>query len=156
MKSSQDDEIYLSSKNKRLGLLLWFHLSHVFNQNIRLNNQHLKQWNLSTAQFDMLVQIGAHERLTQKELGEKLLVTKGNITQLLSKMEKLGWIERERQWKTKYLSLTEKGRELYNEVVPKQEQFQASQFCNLDREEQLQLLELLKKATKKDEKEEEA
>ena len=71
MKSSQDDEIYLSSKNKRLGLLLWFHLSHVFNQNIRLNNQHLKQWNLSTAQFDMLVQIGAHERLTQKELGEK-------------------------------------------------------------------------------------
>ena len=156
MKSSQDDEIYLSSKNKRLGLLLWFHLSHVFNQNIRLNNQHLKQWNLSTAQFDMLVQIGAHERLTQKELGEKLLVTKGNITQLLSKMEKLGWIERERQWKTKYLSLTEKGKELYNEVVPKQEQFQASQFCNLDREEQLQLLELLKKATKKDEKEEEA
>ncbi|HIS28888.1 MAG TPA: MarR family transcriptional regulator [Candidatus Avamphibacillus intestinigallinarum] len=156
MKSSQDDEIYLSSKNKRLGLLLWFHLSHVFNQNIRLNNQHLKQWNLSTAQFDMLVQIGVHERLTQKELGEKLLVTKGNITQLLSKMEKLGWIERERQWKTKYLSLTEKGRELYNEVVPKQEQFQASQFCNLDREEQLQLLELLKKATKKDEKEEEA
>ena len=156
MKSSQDDEIYLSSKNKRLGLLLWFHLSHVFNQNIRLNNQHLKQWNLSTAQFDMLVQIGVHERLTQKELGEKLLVTKGNITQLLSKMEKLGWIERERQWKTKYLSLTEKGKELYNEVVPKQEQFQASQFCNLDREEQLQLLELLKKATKKDEKEEEA
>ena len=71
-------------------------------------------------------------------------------------MEKLGWIERERQWKTKYLSLTEKGRELYNEVVPKQEQFQASQFCNLNREEQLQLLELLKKATKRGEKEEEA
>lgn len=156
MKSSQDDGVYLSPKNKRLGLLLWFHLSHVFNQNIRLNNQHLKQWDLSTAQFDMLVQIGVNKRLTQKELGEKLLVTKGNITQLLSKMEKMGWIEREREWKTKYLSLTEKGKELYNEVVPKQEQFQASQFCNLNREEQLQLLDLLKKATKKDKKEEEA
>src|SRR5699024_12560627 len=95
-------------KKKPIWFITMVSLIKFINQNIRLNNQHLKQWNLSTAQFDMLVQIGVHERLTQKELGEKLLVTKGNITQLLSKMEKLGWIERERQWKTKYLSLTEK------------------------------------------------
>jgi|SRR5699024_10140920 len=145
MKETANDEFMLSNKDKRLGLLLWFHLSRFFNHSIRLSNQHLRDWNLSVAQFDILVQIGSTKRLTQKELGDKLLVTKGNVTQLLGKMEKMDLIMREREWKTKYLSLTEKGKALYQDVVPQQEAFQASQFCNLNREEQHQLLELLKK-----------
>jgi len=145
MKEKIRDNFNLTSKDKRLGLLVWFYLSRFFNHSIRLSNQHLKEWNLSAAQFDILVHIGSNKRLTQKELGNKLLVTKGNITQLLGKMEKIGWIHREREWKTKYLSLTEEGKELYDQVAPQQKEFQASQFCNLNREEQQQLLELLKK-----------
>lgn len=145
MKEESSGNINLTTKDKRLGLLLWFYLSRFFNQSVRLSNQHLKKWNLSAAQFDILVHIGSNERLTQKELGEKLLVTKGNITQLLVKMEKEEWIQREREWKTNYLSLTKKGKELYRNIVPNQEGFQASQFCNLNRDEQLQLLDLLKK-----------
>ena len=152
MKEKLEDDLQLSTKDTRLGLLLWFHLSHFFNHSIRLNNQHLKDWGLSAAQFDVLVHIGVHKRITQKELGGKLLVTKGNITQLIVKMEKIGWIQREREWKKKYLSLTAKGKELYQEVVPQQEKFQASQFCNLSQEEQLQLLELLKKLQIKEKK----
>lgn len=129
-------------------MLIWFRLSRVYNQSIRQSNQHLKTWNLSAAQFDVLVQVGSHERLTQQELADKLLVTKGNITQLLSKMEELGWIRREQKWKTKYISLTAEGQAMFDEVVPKQEQFQASQFGALDREEKKQLLELLKKIQK--------
>lgn len=145
MNDMNKDDFMLSPKDKRLSLLVWFHLSRFFNKSIRISNQHLKEWDLSSAQFDVLAQVGANKRLTQKELGDKLLVTKGNITQLLVKMEKMGLITREREWKTKYLSLTEKGRELYDDVVPRQETFQASQFCNLNRTEQQQLLELLKK-----------
>ncbi len=63
-------------------------------------------------------------------------------------MEELGWIKREQKWKTKYLSLTEQGKELFHEVVPKQEQFQASQFCELDRKEKKQLLDLHRKIQK--------
>ncbi len=50
------------------------------------------------------------------------------ITQLLSKMKELGWIKREQEWKTKYLSLNEKGKELFHKVVliPIQERFQTS------------------------------
>ncbi|RAS79007.1 MarR family transcriptional regulator [Priestia endophytica] len=95
----------------------------------------LRKWKLSTAQFDILVQVGSHERLSQQELANKLFVTKGNITQLLSKMEELGLIKREQEWKTKYLSLTEEGKEFFYEVVPKQEYFQASQFSNLNYKE---------------------
>ncbi|PEB40968.1 MarR family winged helix-turn-helix transcriptional regulator [Bacillus pseudomycoides] len=130
---------------ERLGLLLWFRLSRFYNKSIRETNQHLKEWSLSAAQFDVLAQIGGHDRLTQQELGRKLFVTKGNITQLLNKMEQLDWIKREQEGTTKYLSLTEKGRVLYEDVVPSQETFQAERFDKLNRNEQKQLLELLRK-----------
>lgn len=130
---------------ERLGLLLWFRLSRFYNRSIRETNQHLRKWDLSAAQFDVLAQIGGQDRLTQQELGRKLFVTKGNITQLLNKMEQLDFIRREQEGHAKYLSLTEKGRALYEEVVPPQETFQAEQFCKLDRGEQKQLLELLRK-----------
>ncbi|MEK5477975.1 MarR family transcriptional regulator [Paenibacillus sp. FSL R5-0407] len=135
----------MSRREEKLGLLVWFRLSRIYNRSLRASNQHLKQWNLSVAQFDALVQIGSHQRLTQQELADKLLVSKGNITQLLTKMEELGWIAREQEWKKKWLSLTELGWELYHEAVPLQEQYQASQFAGLNQEEKLQLLGLLRK-----------
>lgn len=132
-------------QEERLGLLIWYRLSRIYNQSLRASNQHLKAWDLTAAQFDCLVQIGSHEGLTQQELADRLLVTKGNITQLLSKMEQLGWIERKQSWKTKSLFLTEQGRKLYNEAVPAQEHFQASHFDGLDPEEKKQLIALLRK-----------
>lgn len=147
MKEERTD-LNVSKQEKRLGILLWFRLSRFFNQSVRASNQHLKHWNLSVAQFDVLVHVGTNERLSQQELAEKLVVTKGNITQILSKMEKIGLISREQEWRTKYLSLTNKGRELFEEVVPKQEAFQASQFEKLNHEEKKQLLQLLRKIQK--------
>lgn len=138
----------MSRQEERLGLLVWFRISRIYNRSIRESNQHLKKWNLSAAQFDVLVQVGSSEKLSQQELADKLFVTKGNITQLLNKMEELGLIMREQEWKTKYLSLTEEGKELFHEVVPNQEQFQAAQFSGLNNEEKKQLLDLLRKIQK--------
>ncbi len=135
-------------KEERLELMLWFRITRIYNQSIRESNQHLKKWNLTAAQFDILVQVGSHERLSQQELANKLFVTKGNITQLLRKMEDLGLINRKQEWKTKFLSLTEVGKEFFYEIVSKQEQFQASQFSNLNYKEKKQLLDLLRKIQK--------
>lgn len=136
------------SHKERLSLLLWFRLARFYNQSIRLSNQHLKKWDLTIAQFDLLVQIGAHQPISQQELAEKLLVTKGNMTQMLAKVEKAGLIERKQEWRTKLISLTEKGEQLFEEIVPIQEQFQAAQFQALTKDEQKQLLTLLKKLQK--------
>lgn len=136
------------SHKERLSLLLWFRLARFYNQSIRLSNQHLKKWDLTIAQFDLLVQIGAHQPISQQELAEKLLVTKGNMTQMLAKVEKSGLIERKQEWRTKLISLTEKGEQLFEEIVPIQEQFQAAQFHSLTKDEQKQLLTLLKKLQK--------
>src|SRR5690625_895902 len=123
MQDSNEEKL-LTTKDKRLALLIWFRLARFYNQSIRMTNTHLKQWDLTMAQFDALNQIGLHQPITQQQLGEKLEVTKGNITQLLKRMEAASLIRREQEWKTKYITLTEEGQALYEEVVPLQEQFQ--------------------------------
>jgi DNA-binding MarR family transcriptional regulator len=141
-----DNEMHaLSKQEKRLGILLWFRLSRFYNQSIRETNQHLKKWEITAAQFDVLAQVGTAGRISQQDLADKLVVTKGNIAQIIQKVEELGWITREQDWKTKYVSLTAEGKALFDDVVPMQEQFQAAQFNNLNPSEQKQLLDLLKK-----------
>ena len=51
----------------RLGLLLWFRLSRFYNKSIRETNQHLKRWNVSAAQFDVLAQVGGHLSFNAKK-----------------------------------------------------------------------------------------
>lgn len=148
MQGSNQEELLLSTKDKRLALLVWFRLARFYNQSIRQTNHHLEQWGITTAQFDALNQIGLHQPITQQQLGDRLEVTKGNITQLVRRMETAGWVKREREWKTKYISLTGEGKRLYEEVIPLQERFQIEQFCGLDNKEQAQLLKLLKKLQK--------
>ncbi|WP_053372600.1 MarR family winged helix-turn-helix transcriptional regulator [Paenibacillus sp. FJAT-27812] len=143
--SENEAESFLSKRDERLGLMVWYRLSRVYNQSLKETHQHLRKWDLSVSQFDILAQVGANKRLTQQQLADKLFVTKGNITQLLGKLEELGFVKREQEWKTKYVSLTEKGKELFDDVVPMQEHFQASQYNALNRDEKRQLLDLLKK-----------
>lgn len=137
-----------SNKSKNLAVLLWFRLARFYLKNVRESNNQLKKWGLTTAQFDVIVHVGRNKRLTQQELADKLVVTKGNVTHLLKKMEELQWIKREVEWKNKYLSLTEIGQKMYEEIVPTQEEFQQAQFSKLTEEEQLQLLTLLRKLNK--------
>ncbi|OMP65781.1 MarR family winged helix-turn-helix transcriptional regulator [Domibacillus epiphyticus] len=138
-------DTFRQKRERMLSILAWFRLSRFYHQSIRRSNQHLKKWNMTVAQFDVLVQVGSNVRISQQDLADQLLVTKGNMTQLLSKMEQLGWIQREREWKIKYITLTDAGRELLDEVLPVQEQFQADQFGKLTIEEKKQLTALLKK-----------
>ena len=138
-----------TNKSKNLAVLLWFRLARFYLKNVRESNNQLKKWGLTTAQFDVIVHVGRNKRLTQQELADKLVVTKGNVTHLLKKMEELQWIKREVEWKNKYLSLTEIGEKMYEEIVPSQDEFQQAQFSKLTEEEQLQLLTLLRKLNKK-------
>lgn len=155
MHDEKKEKQMISGKDKRRPLLVWLRLARFYNQSIRMTNNHLKKWNLTMAQFDALNQIGLHQPMTQQQLGEKLEVTKGNITQMLKRMEAASLIKREQEWKTKYISLTAEGQNLYEEVIPLQEQFQIEQIAGLDSEEQEQLLQLLKKLQKSIEEEEE-
>lgn len=69
------------------GVLAWLRLARVYTAIDRRTAQFLRRFDLTTAQFDVIAQVGAHEGLTQQELAEALLVTKGNVTQLLDRLE---------------------------------------------------------------------
>jgi MarR family transcriptional regulator, 2-MHQ and catechol-resistance regulon repressor len=111
----------------------------------RASGEQLKGWGLSGAQFDVLAHVGASEGMTQQELADSLLVTKGNVCQLLDKLEGRGLISRRQEGRANRLFLTEAGRRVFDEVVPAHEAVIADRFSVLSGEEQARLHELLRR-----------
>ncbi len=126
-------------------VLTWMRLARVFQKINRASTEHLHAWGLSLAQFDVIAQVGAAEGISQQELADKLLVTKGNICQLLDRLEQHGLIRRRQEGRVNHLFLTDVGMRLYQEAVPAQEAFITEQFATLAPEEQAQLLAVLRK-----------
>lgn len=114
-----------------------------------LSNEFLKQYDVTTAQFDVLTQISAHGPLTQGELAERATVTEGGISRMLTRLEKDGLIERKQDWKTKTISLTARGQEKLKNAFDAQLAFQTSFFEDcLSKEEQKTLLSLMSRVQK--------
>lgn len=138
----------MRTKKTLESILIWFKLSRIHSYNVTASNRILKEFDLSLAQFDVIAQLGVGEELTQSQLTEKLLVTKGNTSQLLRAMEEKGFIRRRQEWKTKFVSLTPQGVELHDRIVPLMESFQNETFSDLDDHEREELLNLLRKVEK--------
>jgi len=123
---------------------LWLRLARVYQQIDARSAQAFRSAGLSAPQFDVLVQIGAHPGLTQQALAERLLVTKGNVSQLVARMEAQGWVRRDRAGRANGLFLTEVGQGVHDEAVPAQEARITQWFSSLSAREQRDLLRLLR------------
>ncbi|WP_419961827.1 MarR family winged helix-turn-helix transcriptional regulator [Psychrobacillus sp. BM2] len=134
-----------TSTDTKYSTSLWFSLVRVHKKNITGTTQLLKGWNLTNAQMDIISRVAESGQLSQQELADKLLVTKGNITQLLQKLEQMKLVKKEKDWKTNYISLTEEGRKIYEQLTPVLEEFQTDYFQNLSIDEKKQLLNLIRK-----------
>ena len=119
------------------------------NQSNQLSNDFLKRFDLTTAQFDVLVQIQLYEPLTQSELAKKVTVTQGGISRMLSRLEKEGYIVRKQDWKVKMISLTGKAEAILEEAMPAQLAFQSSFFEDvLTKDEEKVLYKLMTRVHK--------
>ena len=127
------------------GVLAWLRLYRVVQKIDRVQSIHHRSYGLNTAQFDVLAHVGAHKGVTQQELADSLLVTKGNISQLLDRMESLGLLQRCQEKRNNLLVLTEKGQELYNSIVPSTEQLIEEQLGVLSAAEIADLLRITRK-----------
>ena len=125
------------------GLLAWLRLVRVYHKLQRAEAGRLRCWGLSPAQFDVLAHVGAAEGLSQQRLADALLVTKGNICQILDKMERDGLLVRRPSGRVNHVYLTEAGRRLFDQVVPDHERFMAKEFGQLSQADQRHLLRLL-------------
>ena len=142
-------------RNNTIGSLIWLRLMRFTNQSNQMSNEFLKRFDLTTAQFDVLVQIRIYQPLTQSELAEKVTVTQGGISRMLARLEKEGYIVRKQDWKTKMISLTDKAEAILEEAMPAQLAFQSSFFEDvLTEEEEKTLYTLMTRIHKHSQKKE--
>jgi DNA-binding MarR family transcriptional regulator len=128
----------------RTSVFVWMRLMRVFQKIERLLAQQLRTHDLTLPQFDVLAHVGAEEGMTQQQLADKLLVTKGNICQLLDRMEENDMIIRRNSGRMNRIYLTDRGRALRDAVIPEHEQTVMEQFTVLDLSERRELLEMLR------------
>jgi DNA-binding MarR family transcriptional regulator len=123
----------------------WMRLMRVFHRLHGNESPVLRAHDLSMAQFDVIAQVGRDEGITQQVLADRLLVTKGNICQLLDRLTQRGLLARQPDGRANRVVLTPVGRAVYAEVVPAQEAQMATLFAPLSADEQAQLRALLRK-----------
>jgi DNA-binding MarR family transcriptional regulator len=86
-------------------------------------------------QFDVLATLLRHGDSSQRELAERLLVSKGNVSYVLARMETRGLVVREadpQDPRANRLRVTAKGRALYDRIMPDHDAVLARHFAGLD------------------------
>ncbi|SFI72234.1 DNA-binding transcriptional regulator, MarR family [Paenibacillus sp. UNC496MF] len=138
-----------------LGSLIWLRMVRFSNRSHQMTNEFLKRFELTTAQFDVLVQVHAFQPLNQTELARKVTVTQGGISRMLDRLERDGYIARRQDWKIKTIRLTDKGEAVVKQALPAQIAFQSSFFDEvLTREEQQALYGMMTRLQKHGERKE--
>lgn len=130
---------------QRRPVATWLRLARVYHKIDHASEEQMRAWDLSLAQFDVLARVGASEGITQQQLADRLLVTKGNICQLLDRMEARGLLERHQQGRANRIFLTGAGQTLWHQVVPAHEALIGELMGALSAEEQAALLPLVRK-----------
>ena len=105
----------------------------------------LRGLGLNLADFEILDTLATREGLTQQDLADALLVTKGNVTYHLYRMEERGLVNRRPEGRKNRLYLTGEGRRLLEEALPEHEALIDERFSGLSVEERVQIADLLKK-----------
>src|SRR4051812_23284891 len=82
----------------------------------------LTEHDVTLPQFDLLATLRFNDGVTQQELAERLLVTKGNVCGLIDRLETIGWVQRkadEKDGRANRLHLTARGRKKIDALLPK-------------------------------------
>jgi DNA-binding MarR family transcriptional regulator len=145
--SSVDETTVAVPDRTRLSLRIHLRLANCRNLLMGESRRSVERWGLTLAQFDALAEIARATRkgFTFGELSRLLLVTSGNLTGIVDRLEDVGLVRRQ-QWskdrRVVRIVLTNKGRRLVNQISPlhARDIEQALSFLS---EEQLQSLDEL-------------
>lgn len=99
-----------------------FHLiSSIYTKSRRLAEESLKPLNVTWPQFGALVQLAQGDRITQRELAERLEADATTTMVLCDSLERKGWLNRVKDpsdRRVNRLVLTDLGREVFAEAYP--------------------------------------
>ena len=115
-----------------------------------LRAQLRKDFDVTLPQFDVLSELDhAGEQLTMSQLSDKLMVSNGNVTGVVDRLERNGYVARKASpsdRRVQNILLTAKGREKFQQMAAVHEQWVKRLFNDLSADELAELLELLNKA----------
>jgi MarR family 2-MHQ and catechol resistance regulon transcriptional repressor len=134
--------------DRERALRLWIALARCYSTFARSISSKVHDYGLTTPQFGILEALYHLGPLTLGDLAGKLLVTGGNVTYVMDRLEEQGLVYRERSPEDRRIiqaKLTQKGHALIAGVFPEHGAFVEDLCGALDTEEQEQLRELLKK-----------
>lgn len=128
-------------------------LYHIFARAFKSISEHSirdsKEHGFNPTEFAVLELLYTRGPQKLQQIGSRLLLVSGNVTYVIDKLERNGYIYREQDPKDKrsvYAKLSEKGREYLDEIYPIHAMRMARAFSGLSQEEKEQLMVLLKKA----------
>ena len=112
---------------------------------------HLKQWDISTPQFNVLRILFVRdegEGVSCQTVIDRLLTPVPDLTRLLSRLEERGWVTRFRDPHDRRIrrsKLTEAGRSVVEEIYPTLTVFHQTEFASLTLSEMQTLFKLVEK-----------
>lgn len=136
--------------NRSSSLRLLEVISKTSNMVQKVLNKFYKELMLSETQFSALylVYLAGDDGITLSTLGEKMNVTRANITTLVDRMVSRGLIERiinENDRRSIKAVVTDNGKEIFNSILPKYEEFTSVLLNFLTENEKKRFNELLLK-----------
>lgn len=135
-------------KKADLALTTWVKLARAFSSFNKRSIESIRTFGLTQPQFAVIEIIGHLGPLKVGEICNKMLVSGGNMTLVLDNIEKLGFIERVHSLEDRraiLIQLTQKGKDLFDEVFKNHVEHVTKLMSVLSAEEQKTLGELLKK-----------
>lgn len=115
-----------------------------------LRSRFRQQFSVTLPQFDVLSELErAGKPLTMSQLSRELMVSNGNVTGVIDRLEKGGLVSRHRadhDRRIQYIDLTASGRAEFNRMASQHEIWIDELFENLTLDEMSQLQRLLLKA----------
>lgn len=147
--SPRDRESSLT-KDDRLDLRVWFRLLTCATLIERSVRQGLREeFGITLPKFDLLSQLDrAGEGLTMGELSRRLMVTNGNVTGLIDRLVTEGLVARQpspHDRRAQVVRLTPAGKQAFDSMIPKHQDFIAERFQGISRAELAELHRLLGK-----------
>lgn len=135
------------SEDEERSLRLWISLARAYATFSRAVACKVTEYDLTVPQFGVLEALYHLGPLSLGELAEKLLVTGGNVTYVMDRLEEHGWVRRERSGEDRRVvkaKLTPEGRALISEVFPGHATHIHDLAAHMSAEQQDELRRLLK------------
>ena len=119
---------------KKVSAGTWERLSQCYQMTQKQCRDALRGSGLTQPQFLVLTQVAEEEGIPLTRIGENMLVTGGNITGIVDRLEREGLVKRKRDREDRRIIrafFTAKGKKAYQQAMPAYDRFLKSTFGDL-------------------------